>query len=232
MPGALVVVGGALGHAGEHRQDRRGAVERLDLGLLVHAEHDGALGRVEIEPDDVADLLDEQRVPRELPRVLAVWLEPERLPDPVHRRLCQSDLGRHRARRPMRRVPRRRLERLDDHLLDLGVGDLPGLPRPWLIGQPIQAMLAEAVAPAPRGRDVDPESLGDLGVVQTVGRGQHDPRALGQRLSARTPPRPRLQLLALSLAELNHHRARIRHTPPIPATAELMHQDTSAGGHR
>jgi hypothetical protein len=32
------------------------------LGLLVDAEHDGALGRVEIEPDDVVDLLDEQRI--------------------------------------------------------------------------------------------------------------------------------------------------------------------------
>ena len=92
--GALVVVGRALGHAREHRQDRRGAIQRLDLGLLVDAEHDRALGRVEIQPDDVADLLDELRVLGELPRLLAVRLQPERLPDPVHRRLREPDLAR------------------------------------------------------------------------------------------------------------------------------------------
>jgi len=32
---AEVVVSGFLGQAGAHRQDRRGAVERLDLGFLV-----------------------------------------------------------------------------------------------------------------------------------------------------------------------------------------------------
>ena len=89
---ALVVVGGALGDPGQHRQDRRRAVERLDLGLLVDAEHDGALGRVEIEPDDVVDLVHEQRVLGELEGVLAVRLQPERPPDPRHRRLREPDL--------------------------------------------------------------------------------------------------------------------------------------------
>ena len=47
----------------------------------------------------------------------------------------------------MRRVLRRRLQRLDDHLLDLLVGDRPRAPRPRLIGQPIEAVLGEPVAP-------------------------------------------------------------------------------------
>ena len=45
-PGAFLVVGRALGHARQQRQDRRRAVERLDLGLLIHAQHDRPLGRV------------------------------------------------------------------------------------------------------------------------------------------------------------------------------------------
>jgi hypothetical protein len=61
---ALGVVRRALGQSGAHRQDRLGAVQRLDLGLLVDAQHDGALGRVQIEPDDIADLRHELRVPR------------------------------------------------------------------------------------------------------------------------------------------------------------------------
>jgi hypothetical protein len=31
----------------------------LDLGLLIDAEHQGGFGRVQVEPDDVANLLDE-----------------------------------------------------------------------------------------------------------------------------------------------------------------------------
>src|SRR5215216_3752465 len=48
--GAPVVVGGTPGRAGQHRQDRRGAIEGLDLGLLIDAQHDRALGRVENRP--------------------------------------------------------------------------------------------------------------------------------------------------------------------------------------
>ena len=42
---ALVVVAAARGLAGPHGQQRLGAVQRLDLALLVDAQHDGALGR-------------------------------------------------------------------------------------------------------------------------------------------------------------------------------------------
>lgn len=50
----LVVVGAALGLAGAHWQQRLGAIERLDLALLVDAQHHRAVRRVEIEPNDVA----------------------------------------------------------------------------------------------------------------------------------------------------------------------------------
>jgi hypothetical protein len=63
---ALGVVGAALGQARHHRQDRLGAVQRLDLGLLVHAQHHRPLGRVVIQPDDIDDLVDNQRIGRQL----------------------------------------------------------------------------------------------------------------------------------------------------------------------
>ena len=174
-PGALVVVRRALRDAREHRQDRRGAVERLDLGLLLDAQHDRAFGRVQVEPDEIADLLDELRILGQLPGLRPVRLEPERLPDPVHRGLVEADLGGHRTSRPMRRVARSRFERLDDHLLDLGVGDLARLPRPRLVSQTVEPMLGEAVAPLPDRTDRDPEIARDLAVVGARGRGQHDP---------------------------------------------------------
>ena len=52
---ALVVVGHGSGPTLLHGQARLGAVERLDLGLLVDRQHDGVLRRVEIQPDHVLD---------------------------------------------------------------------------------------------------------------------------------------------------------------------------------
>ena len=43
----LVVVDAALGLPGPHRQDRLGAVERLDLALLIDAQHHRTVGRVQ-----------------------------------------------------------------------------------------------------------------------------------------------------------------------------------------
>jgi hypothetical protein len=44
---------GIIGSAGRDR------CECLDLGLLIDAEHQGRIGRVHLEPDDVVDLLHE-----------------------------------------------------------------------------------------------------------------------------------------------------------------------------
>jgi hypothetical protein len=52
----------SLGLPRAHRQQRLGAVERLDLRLFIDAQHQSAVGRVEIEPNDVAHFVDKQRV--------------------------------------------------------------------------------------------------------------------------------------------------------------------------
>ena len=45
---------------GSHREQRLGAIQRLDLRFLVDAEHQRVVRRVEIEADDVAHLVDKQ----------------------------------------------------------------------------------------------------------------------------------------------------------------------------
>ena len=82
---ALVVMGHGAGAALLHRQAGLGAVERLDLALLVDAEHDGVRRRIDIEPDDVAQLGDEVRIVGELELAHAVRLKPVRAPDALHR---------------------------------------------------------------------------------------------------------------------------------------------------
>jgi hypothetical protein len=68
---------------------RLGPGQRLDLALLVHTEHDRRFGRVQIEPDDVVDLLHEQRIVAHLESVCSVRLELKGLPDPADRGLAQ-----------------------------------------------------------------------------------------------------------------------------------------------
>ncbi len=67
-----VIEGHPLDITQSHRQYRLGALQRLDLTLLIHAQHDGMVGRVEVELDNVAYLLDEERVVGELELALAV----------------------------------------------------------------------------------------------------------------------------------------------------------------
>lgn len=54
-----VIVASAFGVARRHGQERLGAVQGLNLGLLVDAEDHGSLGRIHVEPHDIADFLDE-----------------------------------------------------------------------------------------------------------------------------------------------------------------------------
>src|ERR1019366_6747859 len=56
-PVALVVMSHRAGPARLDRQRRLGAVQRLDLALLVHAKDDRVLRRVQIQADDIDELL-------------------------------------------------------------------------------------------------------------------------------------------------------------------------------
>jgi glutamine synthetase-like protein len=58
----LVIMAAPLDLTRPHRQQRLGAIDCLDLGLLINAEHEGVVGRVDVEADDVAHLVDKQRI--------------------------------------------------------------------------------------------------------------------------------------------------------------------------
>jgi hypothetical protein len=200
------------GTPGHERQHRRRAVERLDLRLLVDAHDDGGLGRVEVEPDDVAHLVDELGVGRELEGLALVRLEPEGPPDAADRALAHPGRGRHRARRPVRRVGRLLLERLDDHPLDISVADRARLARTRLVMQTVEATPSEPAAPLANRRAAAAQPRRDLLARLAVGRRQHDPAAQRQRLRALRTPRPALQHLPLLVAQ--HNLYTLRHDYP------------------
>src|ERR1700682_2988341 len=74
---AKVVVGYAFDITPSHRQHRLGPLQRLDLALFVHTQHQGLVRRIEIEPGDVAHFLHEERVGGELETFAAVRLQAE-----------------------------------------------------------------------------------------------------------------------------------------------------------
>ena len=59
---ALVVVGHRLAPPLDHRQRCLGAVERLHGGLLIGAQDDRLLRRIQIKPDDIDQLVLELRI--------------------------------------------------------------------------------------------------------------------------------------------------------------------------
>ena len=89
---AKVVMGAPFGQPGII--GNTGAVRsRAWIWDFSSTQSTSAFSGGQIQPDDVADLVDELWVVADLERVDQVWLEPERLPDPAHRRLRQPVFG-------------------------------------------------------------------------------------------------------------------------------------------
>jgi hypothetical protein len=69
---ADIVVGDSLDIAEAKGEERRGAIEGLDLALLIDAQNHGVIRGIEIEPDDIPHFLDEERIRRDLEMLLAM----------------------------------------------------------------------------------------------------------------------------------------------------------------
>jgi len=118
---AFVIMGHSTGAAALHRQARLGAIESLDLALLIERKDHRMGGRIDVEADDVLELVGKPWVVRQLEGPDAVRHELVSLKDPLHR--PQADayrLGQHPAG-PVGYFARRRPERqTDDPLHDSG----------------------------------------------------------------------------------------------------------------
>lgn len=172
-----VVVSAFLRHARHHRERRLRPGEGLDLALLIHTEHHGSLGWVQIQADDVVDLVHELRVVGKLELVLTMRLQFERLPDPSDRGLGQAGAFGHLRPRPVRGILRRGLQRRHHHVLDLLRGDHRRSARARLIDQAIQPGLQEPGPPLANRVRRAAHPLGHRLVVQAFAAAKHDPGA-------------------------------------------------------
>ena len=176
-PVPLVVMGHGSGAALLERQPGLGPVERLDLALFVDAEHDSVRRRIDVEPDDVAQLADEVRVIGQLELPDAMRLEPVRAPDALHGTDADTHRLGHRPACPMRPFARRLLHgQRDDALRDGGI-ELRDAGGPRLVAQkPGHAFGGEALLPAPDAGLGLARLAHDRVCPQPLGAEQHDLR--------------------------------------------------------
>src|SRR5690606_20278528 len=158
-------------------------------------------GGIEVKAHDVAGLLHEQRIRGEFERLLAMRLQTKGSPDPADRRLRQAHLIGHAARAPMRRVLGRRFQRSDDYRFHLFVFDRARLTRSWCVRQPVKAHCDEAITPLRNRLWRHGKAFSHSVVLRAPRTFQSNARAKRQSLRSLTTTRPRLQLLALVVAQ-------------------------------
>ena len=110
------------------------ALQGLDRGLLVHAQHDGVLGRRQVEPDDVRGLGGKLGIVTFAPGLARSQIDlvgAQKAPDVLHVHVAER-LGDQR-RRPARMARRRRLVEL-----------------PLRMRRPVASVYLATVDPVPR----------------------------------------------------------------------------------
>ena len=81
---SLVVVRAPLDLPTAHGRRRLSAIQCLDLRRFVDAERQSTVGRVEVKTNDIAHLVDKQRIGRQLEELASTPLQREHLPNAVH----------------------------------------------------------------------------------------------------------------------------------------------------
>lgn len=108
-----------------------------DLTLLVDTQHHRLQWRIEVQADDVANLVNEQRIARELEGFLPMRLQAKGSPDSRHRSLRKTHFPSHRARTPVRRFCGYGLHRLRGNGIDTSVVDRSGRTRTRRVEQTV-----------------------------------------------------------------------------------------------
>ena len=148
--------------------------------------------RIQIQPDDIAHLLHQQRVGRQFERLAPMRLQAEGVPDAADGHAIQADRLRHVPDTPVCRATRRRFQCANGHLLDLLVRDRARGPWPRFVIQPVEPTLHEATSPLADRRGRRMEAPGHDLAVAALGTGQDDapvaPRAAPTATDGPAPP--------------------------------------------
>ena len=203
---ALVVVGHGSGPTLLHGQARLGAVERLDLGLLVDRQHDGVLRRVEIQPDHVLDFLGKPWIVGQLEGRHQVRLQAMRLPDRLNARRRDAHRLGHRPQAPVGGVRRHLRHRLLKHPVDHCRPKRRLARRARLVAaQAVHAGLDIARPPTPDGWLAHAQAALNLVGADAVAGQRHDPRTPNMFLRRVAVSNQRLQPIPIPGPQLDPH---------------------------
>ncbi len=176
------------------RQPGLGSVKSLDLAFLVHAQNQGLVRRIQIQPHDIAQLFHKAFVPAEFKGTDQMGLQVVSLPDSPNGGFTQLlGLG-HRPGTPMCRIRRLGMKSCFDHGVNFSLRDFRNATRPG--GVFFQAGKPESqktLSPQLDGRTRDLQFAGDCVIEHPGSRFQDDLGTLdlpGRKASA---TRPRFQ---------------------------------------
>jgi len=167
---ALVVMGHRSASSFLDRKTWLCAIQSLNLTLLVHAEDQGILRRIHIEPHDVMQLLKEMLIVAQLEILDQMRLKAVGPPYAMHQCRINANLFRQRAGTPVSRVWGLTLGRLLNDALNkfcsfLRLSSCPGC----ILLDTSNALLSETTAPKRDGAEVDTYLGSDLNILHPFG---------------------------------------------------------------
>lgn len=155
--------------------------------------------RIQIQPDDVAYLSDEQRIGGELERLAAMRLQTESSPRTTDGAWGYLQFARQQSSAPVGGFEWALIEGRGNQLLDLRVAMLARCAGPRLIEQSVDSTLEKAATPLAHRLADDATAPGYCAVVFHLRARQDDPRTQRQSLRGLMSPCP-LEQLIVSLA--------------------------------
>jgi len=174
---ALIIMHHGSAPARLQRQTRLGAVECLDLRLLIDRKHDGMGGRIDVEPNDILQLGHKLRVTREFETSDPVRLKLVHLPDPSNRAYADPNLLGYGRCSPMSGFARRICPGSLDHPINHRLSQGRNTRRAgFVMQQTVDASLHETLLPAPDRRLRFAGPSHDLGRAQAIRHHQDDRR--------------------------------------------------------
>ena len=144
-----------------------GAVERLNLALLVGAEHAGVFGWIEIQTDNGLQFLREARIVTDLKNSRQMRLQTMFVPDPSYALFAETGRFGHGTRAPVSRIVRLFLRRpANDFLNFLRRNSRCSARTLCIFLQRRHATIQKPVAPSGRLLGSDFKRSGDLPILQ------------------------------------------------------------------
>lgn len=179
---ADIIVGHALDISQTHGQQGLRSVQGLNLAFLIDTEDHGLIGRIEIQPDNIADLLDKKGVGGDLKMALPVRLQAKGIPNAMNSGPGNPCLFSERANRPVATTRRLGLKGLADELGDALIRDRSGSTRAQFVVKTRQSLGQKSMAPKTDRVSAVTDLFGDGLISGTFGGHDNDPRPSHQTI--------------------------------------------------